>query len=135
MSGHLTDDQLVDQLYGLAGDDTHLESCDDCARRWRGIRERRAILAAAETVSPEFLAAQRRLIYSRLGEPRRHRTRWAPALAAAGLVVIGVLMYRPSAPARPDAGDAQLFSDAYSMGESTEPEAGAPIHALFEDNQ
>ena len=63
--------------------------------------------------------------------------RWVPALAAACLLAIGVLVYRPAPrlACTPDPSDAQLFSDVYSMEQSTEPLAAAPIHALFEDNQ
>ena len=49
----------------------------------------------------------------------------------------GMFVYRPAA-APPHAhrcADAQLFSDVYSMEQSTEPMAAAPIHELFEDNQ
>jgi hypothetical protein len=63
---------------------------------------------------------------------------WAPALAAAALLAIGIAVYRPApapAPLRPDAADAQLFADVYSMEQSVEPSVAAPIHSLFEDNQ
>jgi hypothetical protein len=135
MSEHLNDDQLLDQLYGLSGNHVHLESCDDCARRWTELQARRALLAIPEEMPWELLAAQRRAIYSRLGEQPRKQMRWVPALGAACLLVIGALLYRPEAPSHPDSGDAQLFSDVYSIEESVEPLAAAPIHALFEDNQ
>ena len=135
MSEHLNDDQLLDQLYGLSERHSHLDTCQDCARRWADLRERRAVLAIPEEVSWERLAAQRRAIYSRLGEQPRKPMKWVPALAAACLLVIGLIVYRPAQPAHQDSGDAQLFSDVYSIEQSTEPLAAAPIHALFEDNQ
>lgn len=137
MNRHWSDDQLLDRLYGLAGDDSHLESCPECAERWTALEKRRLELARPEPVSAQFLAAQRRAIYSRLGEQRQSRMKWAPALAAACLLIIGLVVYRPvSAPAvRNDSADAKLFSDVYSMVQTTEPQAATPIHELFEDNQ
>jgi hypothetical protein len=111
----------------------------------------KGVVSTPKHVSSDFLAAQRRKIYARLGEAPRARMAWAPALVAAGLLVIcGVAVYRPlSAPApgvvkfashdspraaQPDAADAQLFSEVYSMEQSVEPSVAAPIHTLFEDN-
>jgi len=134
MNEHLDDDQLLDQLYGLA-ESAHLENCSSCARRWMEMRDRRARMAIPEEMPREFLAAQRRAIYSRLGEQPRKQMRWVPAMAAACLLVVGVLFYRPAPASHQDSGDVQLFSDVYSIEQSTEPLAAAPIHALFEDNQ
>lgn len=154
MNGHLSTDELVDRLYGLEDhgvgeQDAHLESCRDCQARWEEMRVIRAVVSTPKHVSSDFLAAQRRKIYARLGEAPRTRMAWAPALVAAGLLVIGgVAVYRPlSAPApgavkfaiydspraaQPDAADAQLFSEVYSMEQSVEPSVAAPIHTLFE---
>jgi hypothetical protein len=135
MSEHLNDDQLLDQLYGLSENRDHLESCRDCSRRWMELRQRRAMVAIPEELPWDVLAAQRRAIYSRLGEQPRKQVRWVPALAAACLLVIGAVLYWPAQPSHQDSGDAQLFSDVYSIEQSTEPLAAAPIHELFEDNQ
>jgi hypothetical protein len=137
MNRHLSDDELLGRVYGLADHDSHLENCAECASRWAAFRQRRRELAQPEPVSIQFLAAQRRAIYSRLGEPSHSRMKWAPAVAAACLLIIGLVVYRPGTapPVRGDSGDAQLFSDVYSMEQSTEPQAAAPIHELFEDNQ
>jgi anti-sigma factor RsiW len=158
MNGHLKTDELLDRLYGLeddrAGDrNAHLESCTDCRNRWEAMRAVRAGFSTGEPVSNDFLAAQRRRIYARLGEEPRTRMAWAPALVAAALlVIVGVAVYRPGSapgfakfagyathesarPAQTDAGDAQLFSEVYSMEQSMEPSVAAPIHTLFEDNQ
>jgi hypothetical protein len=137
MSAHLNDDQLIDLMYGISSD-SHPASCSECSLRLNRLRERRAELAVTPPVSHNFLAAQRRQIYSRLGQPLPSRMRWAPAtLAAACLLIAGMFVYRPmaTAPAHTDIADAQLFSEVYSMEESTEPIAAAPIHSLFEDNQ
>jgi hypothetical protein len=157
---HVNDDALVDRLYGLSSEDheAHLAGCADCARRWEGMRRIRADInaqmTASEPVSTEFLAAQRRRIYARLGESPQtgwRKAAWAPALAATALLAIGIAVYRPvpsqgtahvashmaggaqTAP-RPDADDAQLFADVYSMEQSSEPSVAAPIHTLFVDN-
>jgi hypothetical protein len=139
MSPHLSDDQLLDRLYGIATD-SHLQDCVPCAERFRQLERRRAELVEPTAVSAEFLAAQRRKIYSRLDEKPRMGLRWAPALAAAFVLAVGLLVYRSPATApvpasKADTGDAQLFSEVYSMEQSTEPRGAAPIHALFEDNQ
>ena len=138
MKPHLNDDQLIELLYS-ASNSSHVENCPECALRLSHFRARRLDLTATPSISNDFLAAQRRKIYSRLGEPAPSRLRWAPAaLAAACLLIAGMFVFHPiaSAPAvHTDVADAQLFSDVYSMEESTEPIAAVPIHALFEDNQ
>lgn len=137
---HLSDDALLDALYGLTGNEPHLRECSICTQRLSEFRRKRASLAAADRsadVSSDFLAAQRCKIYARLEQPGRKRLRWAPALAMACVVAVGVVMYHPATPPAPqqhgDMSDSQLFSDAYSMDQSLEPSAAAPIHALFED--
>jgi hypothetical protein len=135
-NAHLSDDQLIDLLYGLSSDDAHLEHCGDCSQRWSELRCRRAQFAAGGEVSSAFLAAGRRKIYARLGERPGPRLKWAPAaLAAACLLALSVLAHRPRPPLHTDVADAQLFADVYSIEQSTEPWAAAPINALFEDNQ
>lgn len=135
---HLSDDALLDAWYGLADNEPHLRECAICAQRLHEWRQKRESLAAAADggVSSDFLAAQRRKIYERLERPEPKRLRWAPALAMACLVAVGVLVYHPATPPAPqqraDVSDSQLFSDAYSMDQSLEPSAAAPIHALFE---
>jgi anti-sigma factor RsiW len=137
---HISDDALLDALYGLTENEPHLRQCALCAQRFTELQRKRASLAAAADVSldvsSEFLAAQRRKIYERLEQPERRRLRWAPALAMACVVAVGVVMYHPATPPAPqqhgDVSDSQLFSDAYSMDQSLEPSAAAPIHALFE---
>jgi len=98
-------------------------------------------VAAAESVEipGEFLAAQRRKIYERIERPSRKRWLWAPGLAAACALAVGVFVYRP-APKEPpdrraDISDTQLFGDIYSMEQSLEPAAAAPVRALFEERQ
>lgn len=136
---HLSDDQLLHQLYGIV-QHSHLESCEQCAARYRQLELRRAELAPPVEIQQETLAAQRRKIVARIENRPQVIWKWIPAMAAACVVAIGLMMYRPAAPVTPapshsEAADDQLFSEVYSMEQSTEPRAAAPIHALFEDNQ
>jgi 2-iminoacetate synthase ThiH len=134
MNKHLTTDELVDRLYGIGSND---HDCADCADRLRQLSERRT-MAFETSVSREFLAAQRRNIYARMGERPQPRLKWIPALAAAAaLIVVGVVSHHPAPPqvVKPDIAEAQLFSDVYSMEQSTEPQAASPIHAIFEPDQ
>jgi predicted anti-sigma-YlaC factor YlaD len=143
MNRHLTTDQLVDRLYAADSDfdREHLESCADCRGRFDEMQRVKTASAASAAVSNDFLAAQRRSIYARLGEQKRTRMAWAPALAAAALLAVGIAVYRPAStpiqfhPAQPDTADTQLFADVYSMEQSIEPSVAAPIHTLFEGNQ
>ena len=139
MNTHLTNDDLLNRLYGLAGDDSHLESCAECARRWSDLRALRAQFLRAAAAGEEpggFFAAQRSKIRSRLEREPHTRMRWAPAaVTAACLLAVGLFVHRPVAAPRTDAADAQLFSEVYSMEQSVEPLAAAPIHALFEDGR
>jgi len=136
---HLTDDQLIDRVYGIEpdGGSAHLAECDVCSARWSAFEQRHREMIPARPVAAEFLTAQRRKIYLRLDQQPGTRLKWVPALVAACLLAVMVLVHRPAQPParNPDTGDAQLFSEVYSMEQSTEPRAASPIHELFEDNQ
>jgi hypothetical protein len=138
--GHLSDDALLDGLYGLrdgaAEYDMHLLECAICAERWNELRRKREILAQSVDRPSDFFAAQRSRIYERIEHPERKRLMWVPAVAMACLVAVGLWVYHPAAPSVSQRGsvtDSQLFSEAYSMDQSLEPSSAAPIHALFED--
>jgi hypothetical protein len=155
MNRHLTNDELLNRLYGLGEaegeSNLHLRECPECADRWRTFEQRRAETVASPAVSNEFLAAQRRSIYARLEErPAGLYVRWAPAAAAGFLLAAGVYLAIPArqtasqthnrpAPAvvhavhviHAEMTDEQLFSNVYSMEQSAEPRAAVPIHALF----
>ena len=140
MKKHLTTDELVDRLYGVGGDayvDAHFAECEECSGRFRVLGECRAMVAEAKPVSYDFLAAQRRNIYARMGERPQARMKWLPALAAGGcLVVVGVLApYHRAQVATPEVADAQLFTDVYSIEQTMEPIAAQPIDALFDQDQ
>jgi hypothetical protein len=145
MNPHLTQDELLEQLYGVGGKDAHLKDCADCSGRMEALLLVRARLrndSDALSVSDSFLAKQRRTIYARLDQAAAAHVHWAPALAGAGLLAMGLVLFphaqvrAPHAPvptARVELNtNEQLFSDLYSMEQSVEPEAVAPIHELFE---
>jgi hypothetical protein len=150
MSQHLSNDALLDRMYGLDESAVpHLRDCEECSSRFQALERRRAEVVAASfgknqgALSNEALLAQRRAIYSRLGQAPPARLHWAPAaLGVAFLLVTGVFLvhphraYRPASPPVPALGvelrEEQLFSDLYSMEQSDEPRAAAPLHALFE---
>src|SRR5258708_31739362 len=94
MSTHLSDRELLDRLYGLADAGDHLDVCDECSARWEEMRARKTQIAAAPEVSNEFLMAQRRRIYARMGERPASGYRWVSALAAACFVA-GLFIFEP----------------------------------------
>ena len=142
MSGHehLSEDGLLDAVYGIAGSeaDAHLRRCADCAQRLHEWHEKRAAAAASVEVPAEFLAAQRRKIYERIERPSSKRWLWAPGLAAACALAVGIFVYHPTPQQQPgkkpaEISDTQLFRDIYSMEQTPEPAAAAPARALFEE--
>lgn len=139
---------------------THLRECQECSNRFESLKRRRSEMVSASSANEsaipnEFLLSQRREIYARLDRASTVNARWAPAaLAVAFLLVMGVFLagphpvYRPMLPANPtsaaevaakqgvepgaERNAEELFSDLYSMEQSVEPLAAAPIHGLFE---
>jgi hypothetical protein len=147
---HLSEDALLDAVYGIAGSgaEAHLRGCADCSQRLHEWHEKRAATAARDEISGEFLAAQRRMIYERIERRSPKRWLWAPGLAAACALAVGVFVYHPAlqsvlpypaahrqTPQRADISDAQLFGDIYSLEQAAEPAAAAPARALFEEQQ
>jgi anti-sigma factor RsiW len=143
MSEHLTRDELIQRLYGMDTGASHLEGCPECGARYQALEARRAELTVAEQIPADLLAAQRRAVYSRMGEKPGGFHAWVPALATAALLALGVYVYQPVTHHPPkilaaqklDEGDAQLFSEAVSMELTAEPRAVEPIRGLFEENQ
>jgi hypothetical protein len=134
--GHWSDQDFIDDIYGVGPADRHLEACAACRARHAGMRARKQLLVREPPISQEFLAAQRRSIYRRLQQPSRLVSRLAPAFAVL-VLLIGMFVMRqspPPAPQRDQASDAQLFSDIYALEQSSEPRAAAPVRALFEEN-
>jgi len=139
---HLSEDSLLNAVYGIAEDgaNVHLRECADCAQRLNEWHEKRTAAVADVEIPAEFLAAQRRKIYERIERPSRKRWLWAPGLAAACALAVGILVYHPAPQRQPvhhpaEISDAQLFGDVYSMEQAVEPAAAAPVRALFEEQQ
>jgi hypothetical protein len=148
MSRHSTDDELIDRLYGVVDGAPH---CAECEARFRAMERVRGEARKLGETPADFLAAQRRAIYSRLGQRMNEgvsRLVWAPAtVGALCLIAAGLFVYHAAEPvpvpvhpathvaaAHVDSEDSQLFSDVYAMEESSEPRAAEPIHALIEEN-
>lgn len=153
MNGHLTEVELIERLYG-AGRNPH--DCAECAAKLREMDRLRRSLAAPVDTPAEFLAAQRRAIYSRLGEKPQAVLGWVPATAVAVCMAIaGLALYHGAGHVSPagagagvhalpaghsvsaahgDASDAQLFLDVYSMEQASGPRAAAPLDQLFAEN-
>jgi predicted anti-sigma-YlaC factor YlaD len=146
MNPHLSQVELVEQLYGVGGKEAHVRECAECAGRLEALARTKAQLRSQADsrshVSGAFLAAQRRAVYARLDQAAASHVRWAPALAGAGLLAMGLFLFphvqlraprTPVPTARVELNtNEQLFSDLYSMEQSVEPTAAAPLHELFE---
>ncbi len=139
LSGHWTDDQLIEHLYGVGPADGHLSGCPECQSRLSGMQSRKRAFAPEE-VSADRLLAQRRSIYGKLTEPikgsyRLYLRRWAAA-AAAVLVFSGGLAYYQEYQQQHDRdamlSDAQLAQDVSRMSENQEAQPVAPLQALFQ---
>jgi hypothetical protein len=144
---HLSDDELIERLYGLGDADEHLAVCSECSERWSAMHSAlgmaRTESAKTMEVSARSLAAQRLQILERLEQPNGSPAwRWVPVAAAASLLAAGLFIKQSSSvpqsapPAAalvsPEA-DAELFTDVYSMERDVEPKAAAPIRALFQE--
>jgi hypothetical protein len=141
MNRHLTNDELLNRLYGLGeaeGESTlHLRECTGCAERWRAFERRRAETAAwpdlSGDASNEFLAAQRRSIYARLEERSGGiHVRWAPAVAAGFLLAVGVYLSIPG-PGRHVV--PQPANAAYTSTHNRPAPVAHVVHAEMSDEQ
>ena len=140
MSPHLSDDQLVDRVYGIACDgDAHLESCSECRSRWVQLQQRRNESTVPLPLPAEYFYRQRRQIQDSIAGPVSHRAAvWVPTMA--GLVVAAVLLLTRSMPTVPiippsvkasEVIEAGWFEDTYSAMRIMEPRAATPIRELF----
>lgn len=153
LSGHWTDEQLIDHLYGGGLEDSHLSSCEACAARLDAMQARRIFVEesapAASELSAEFIAAQRRAIYVKLDGQAgwwqgRSVWRWASA-AAALTVVCGLTVLEETRPVAPiqqsqhtasaavQLSDAQLAEEVSLLADNPEPQPTAPLQALFSE--
>jgi len=133
---HWTDEELIGRLYGLVEDDSHLHECQECMERWRKVAAVRAVVLEAPAVSAGCLASQRREIFRRIEEPAHSAPSfgWAPVAASVALLFLVSLLFGPKPKPEPSlaVSDTQFFSEVYSVAQSTEPMAFAPVRELFE---
>jgi len=138
MHKHLSEDELIELLYGLGPEESLLGPCELCRHRWQSLLEaRRQFLAGLPQASEAFLAEQRRSIYRKIEaeQPAGWRLQPAAALATVALVVLGLLLSLPAPERQPTraSNDSQFFTEVYALVESAEPLAAVPISALFEE--
>jgi hypothetical protein len=138
MHKHLSEEDLIELLYGLGPDPSALETCQSCRHRWQSLLERRKEFLERLPQPPEaFLAEQRRSIYRRLeaGRPFGWSLEPAAALATLGVLALGLLLSLPAPERQPTraANDSQFFTEVYALVESAAPQAAGPIYALFEE--
>ena len=95
---HWSGQDSIDHLYGIGPDAAHLDVCGECRAHVEALEAARKESARAPEVSSEFLAAQRRSIYRKLGREPRPRLRFAPTFAVALLVMVALLVGLGEAP-------------------------------------
>jgi anti-sigma-K factor RskA len=142
VSGHWTDDQLIDSLYGIGPEDNHAQMCAECQGRLAVLQANRQAVESGghEDVSFEFLAAQRREIYAKITAPQSWWSnllsrRWTSAAATAVALTAGVFVYQQKHQQimHNEVSDAQLAREVSCMGQDLEPHPTAPLQALFEE--
>ena len=136
-SAHWADEQLINHLYGIGPADGHLNQCELCLSRLSRMESRRREVPVEETVSDQFLAAQRRAVYDSLSQSHHWWNeiplrRWAAAGAMFTVLLGSAALYqdhrRELAEAR---ADAQLAQEVSQMSFESEPQATAPLKGLF----
>lgn len=146
-ASHMTDDQIIERLYGLS-DDAHFDACPECQSRARDLDRIRARIAAQVTLPDVYFQRQRRSILARIGEPVRRQvfgSIWVPASLAVVLSV-GFAIARlalPEAARQTTAMDESAemieilepgwFEETYSAMRIPEPQAAYPIRGLFSE--
>lgn len=138
---HLTDEQLIAHLYGIADESAkpHLDACEECQLRWAAIEQRRqAAILPSQNVSEDIFIRQRMAVLENARPAASLRSAWLPAGAAA--VAFAALLYlRPTpqpahtlTPASDPAPvlEAGWFDEAYASV-SVEPRAAQPLRELF----
>jgi hypothetical protein len=151
LSGHWTDEQIIEHLCGIGPSASHLDDCVDCRERISVLQENRRIVevaAGVHEVDVQLLSTQRRRIYARLSEEpvRRFAVPGTARWASAGAVVLALCggflfiekgshsgwrsgMY--STANKQTLSDSQLAAEVSQMAETYEPEPTEPLQALF----
>jgi hypothetical protein len=139
---HLSDDDLIDRLYGFGRADAwdKQDGCRECEERWRRVKERRQRVIEAPEVSPFVLALERREILDRIEgrtAPGVRRRILAP-VAVAAMIAVSVGLEMPAPKPEPTIARAQqmsdqaLFEQVFTDVTRTEPQSLAAVRSLFE---
>jgi hypothetical protein len=142
---HLSEDELLDRLYGLGPEDNHLNVCAECGERWQALLARRRAVVDQAGSSVEVdsvqLSRQRAAVMDRIQHSKTRFLSWrtVTAFAGAAAMVLGFVVYHPqrprATPVQTASSDSQFFSEIYSEMEQTEPRAVKPIRRLFQEQQ
>ncbi len=143
---HWTDDDFLHWLYAPDSeprrDPGHLKECESCQARTEQMIATRREAVKPPALSGDFLAAQRRNIYSRLGgkagagDGRTFARRWAIAMGSLICTVgLSLTALHPwnTGTAVVTSSDEKLFSDLASIEQGNEPRAIRPLHNLFQE--
>jgi hypothetical protein len=147
LSGHWTDEQMIQYLYGIGPEEHHIEACACCRDRLADMVAARRIVDSEaswqEQVPFDVLAAQRRSIYSQIAQSPSWRLnlpvrRWAAGAAMVLLLGSGVAMYEHSqqhqiAQNQSKLSDAQLAQEVSQVAQNSEPSPTAPLEGLFDE--
>jgi predicted anti-sigma-YlaC factor YlaD len=145
LSGHWTDEELIEHLYGVGPDPRHLEDCRQCRERLSAMLAARRVVERQEPASKQvpfdLLASQRRSIYARIGQMRRWQPgvglrRWAATGAMIALLGGGAFLYEQNQREKAvekRLTDAQLAQEVSRMAQDSEPLPTAPLQQLFEE--
>jgi hypothetical protein len=142
MSGHWTDEQLIQHEYGVGPSGNHIDECSQCRARLSTLVENRHSVeresAVADQVPFDLLAAQRRDIYARIERLPRERfglqvRRWVAAGAMVVLLGGGWALYEENQQQQNKLSDAQLVQEVSQVAQDSEPSPTAPLQALFDE--
>lgn len=139
---HWNQDDLLDRLYEVGPDDTHLGECERCRDLWlRLVETRVGLRSAGAEPPPEFFVQQRQRIMQRIERPSwsfglRFSTAMATlAMLGAGIVYMGQNNGFPglssSTPTAASLSDTQLTADMAALSETPDERVAKPINALF----
>lgn len=141
MNSHLSEEQLIQHVYGIGLADEHLNACPECRARLDALEERRALSTQVSEPEPAFYVRQRQAVMERL-QQRQGWWNWrgASAVATCTVLAVGLYLYSPWKQADPVAveraeraemlRDAKLFEEALDLSKA-EPAAAAPVSELL----
>ena len=140
---HWSEDELLDQLYGVGPDDNHLSGCAECTARLRMLEAQRTVVTTNHEATPvdaALLVRQRTAVMDRIEQSTDSSGFWrmTTAFAAAAAMIVGFAIYQPPLPkpvvTQTASSDTQFFSEIYSEVEQTEPRAVKPMRRLFQEH-